>query len=204
MEKHIKKIDQFIGVYDNFILPGSCERIINWFENQKQFQDTVKRIDQNLADYDANDEALSINQYNYDVHIDIIKDVIANFKLTLFDYLKETQALKYMGVSQVYYESFKIQKTVPGGGYHIWHVEKNFNYEMLRRALAFIIYLNDVEDGGETEFLKQSVRIKPKTGRVVIWPAAFPFIHRGNPPLKQTKYILTSWISGEIRENIQL
>lgn len=203
MEKSNKKIDQFIGTYDNFILPASCERIINWFENQKQFQDTVKRTDQNLADYDANDEALSIGQYNYGVHFDVIKDVIANFKLTLFDYLKETQALKYMGVSKAYYEPFKIQKTLPGGGYHIWHIEKNFNYEMLRRALAFIIYLNDVEDGGETEFLKQSVRIKPKTGRVVIWPAAFPFIHRGNPPLKQTKYILTSWVSGEIRDSIE-
>ena len=37
-------------------------------------------------------------------------------------------------------------------------------------------------------------RIKPKTGRIVIWPAGFPYVHRGNPPLSGEKYILTSWM----------
>ena len=29
---------------------------------------------------------------------------------------------------------------------------------------------------------------------IVIWPAAFPYVHRGNPPLSGEKYILTSWM----------
>ena len=45
--------------------------------------------------------------------------------------------------------------------------------EGLQRALVYSIYLNDVEDGGETEFLHFSQRVKPKKGRLVIWPAAF-------------------------------
>ena len=56
------------------------------------------------------------------------------------------------------------------------------------------IYLNDVKEGGETEFLHFSKRVKPKTGRIVIWPAGFPYVHRGNPPLSGEKYILTSWM----------
>ena len=52
----------------------------------------------------------------------------------------------------------------------------------------------DIEEGGETEFLHFSKRVKPKTGRIVIWPAAFPYVHRGNPPLAGEKYILTSWM----------
>ena len=36
--------------------------------------------------------------------------------------------------------------------------------------------------------------IKPKTGRIVIWPAGFPYVHRGNSPLSGKKYILTSWM----------
>ena len=70
---------------------------------------------------------------------------------------------------------------------------------MLKRVLAYSIYLNDVEEGGETEFLYQSVRVKPVKGRMVIWPAYFPFVHRGNPPLKGEKYLLTSWLSGIFR-----
>ncbi len=39
------------------------------------------------------------------------------------------------------------------------------------------------------------MRVKPKKGRIVMWPAAFPYVHRGNPPLKEEKYILTSWMT---------
>jgi hypothetical protein len=60
--------------------------------------------------------------------------------------------------------------------------------------MAFTIYLNDVEEGGETEFLYQSIRVKPKKGRIVIWPSGFPFIHRGNPPISGEKYLITSWM----------
>ena len=54
-----------------------------------------------------------------------------------------------------------------------------------------------MSEGGETEFLYQHKRIKPEKGKLIIWPANFPFVHRGNPPLNQEKYILTSWLSAE-------
>ena len=91
----------------------------------------------------------------------------------------------------------KIQKTLPGEGYHIWHCEwggGTGNLEVYLRGLVYTIYLNDVEEGGETEFLHFSQRVKPKKGRIVIWPASFPYVHRGNPPLSGEKYILTSWL----------
>jgi hypothetical protein len=57
-----------------------------------------------------------------------------------------------------------------------------------------MVYLNDIEDGGETEFLYLSKRVKPVTGRVLLWPAGYTHTHRGNPPLKDTKYIITGWV----------
>ena len=64
-----------------------------------------------------------------------------------------------------------------------------------RRVLVNMMYLNDVDEGGETEFLYQSMRVQPKKGRVVIWPAGFTHTHRGNPPLAGEKYIATAWYS---------
>ena len=32
-----------------------------------------------------------------------------------------------------------------------------------------MIYLNDIEDGGETEFLYQGVRVPPVKGRLIVW-----------------------------------
>jgi hypothetical protein len=93
-----------------------------------------------------------------------------------------------------YFTCLKIQKTLPTEGYHVWHIEHGKGFDNEPRAFVFSIYLNDVEDGGETEFLHFSKRVKPKTGRIVIWPAGFPYVHRGNPPLSGETYILTSWM----------
>jgi hypothetical protein len=57
-----------------------------------------------------------------------------------------------------------------------------------------ILYLNDVEEGGETEFLYFSKRVKPKQGTLLLFPASFTHTHRGNPPLSGTKYIMNTWL----------
>ena len=90
--------------------------------------------------------------------------------------------------------SAKIQKTMPSQGYHVWHCE-NSAIENSGRVLAWILYLNDVDEGGETEFLYLSKRIAPKQGRLVIFPAGWTHTHRGNPPLSGCKYIVTSWVT---------
>ncbi|GLS24448.1 2OG-Fe(II) oxygenase [Marinibactrum halimedae] len=83
------------------------------------------------------------------------------------------------------------------GGYPYWHSEifpQMPHNEALHRALLFMFYLNDVEEGGETEFYYQDKTIVPKAGRMVIAPAGFTHTHRGNVPRSGDKYILTSWI----------
>ena len=83
------------------------------------------------------------------------------------------------------------------GGYYYWHSEIypcDPAAETLHRVLLFMFYLNDVERGGETEFLYQERKLKPTSGTMVIAPAGFTHTHRGNVPESQDKYILTSWI----------
>ena len=85
------------------------------------------------------------------------------------------------------------------GGYYHWHSE---NYpqkndpkcEALHRVLLFMYYLNDVNEGGETEFYYQEKRFKPKRGQLLIAPSSFTHTHKGNIPVSNDKYILTSWV----------
>ena len=87
--------------------------------------------------------------------------------------------------------ALKMQRTDPGQGYHIWHHE-NDGYEDRHRCLAFSIYLNDIEDAGETEFLYLKRRVKPERNKCVIWPAGFTHVHRGNVVHgTKSKYIIT-------------
>ena len=87
----------------------------------------------------------------------------------------------------------KIQMTKPSEGYHVWHCE-NSGLITKGRFLTWILYLNDIEEGGETELIHLSKRISPKTGRLVIFPAGWTHAHRGNPPLSNNKYIATGWM----------
>ncbi len=83
------------------------------------------------------------------------------------------------------------------GNYNYWHCEvypQLPQNEPLHRTLLFMFYLNDVAEGGQTEFYYQNKAIQPKTGRMVIAPAYFTHTHRGCTPVSNDKYILTSWI----------
>lgn len=74
-----------------------------------------------------------------------------------------------------------------------------------QRTWTFMIYLNDVEQGGETDFPEIQERISPMKGVAVVWknsdgtgtenPAA---LHAGMPVLKGRKVIITKWF----RENV--
>ena len=83
------------------------------------------------------------------------------------------------------------------GGYPHWHSEQYpqaDHHEALHRVVFYMFYLNDVAEGGETEFFYQNKKISPKKGTMVIAPAGFTHSHRGNIPKSEDKYIATSWI----------
>ena len=141
------------------------------------------------------DEQFFANGANIEVWWRDLNSMIMNFNTAWNHYAQHTGAKQAYGDHDFHFASVKIQKTLPTEGYHVWHIEHNKGFEMESRAFVYSIYLNDVKDGGETEFLHFSKRVKPKKGRIVIWPAAFPYLHRGNPPLSGKKYLLTSWLT---------
>ena len=197
MKIKINNIENFIGVYDNYITKEQCNNAIKLFENQNKFNNTLNRMSfENSSILQKQDKQFFVSESNLDFWWEELKTMIFNFDIAWKHYLQNTGAAESydMNLDDFNFTRLKIQKTLPTEGYHIWHVEHGKSYEMEARAFVFSIYLNDVEEGGETEFLHFSKRVKPKAGRIVIWPAAFPYLHRGNSPLSGEKYILTSWM----------
>lgn len=99
---------------------------------------------------------------------------------------------------------YNFQKYTPGHHYSRWHCENNGKNPFDTRVLAFMTYLNTVNDGGETEFLYQNAKIKPKKGKTLVWPAYFTHTHRGLPSNTKTKYIVTGWVKFEPWEDVNL
>ena len=122
------------------------------------------------------------------------------------NYLKELQSVldpyveKYKFCNA--YAPFKITEDVnvqyykPNEGFYPWHTERYDNsYPNTARHLVFMTYLNDVDDGGETEFYYQELKVKPRKGLTLIWPADWTHTHRGITSPTQDKYIVTGWFS---------
>ena len=198
MQEKKVNIKDFIGVYDGYIPDQACDEAIELFNKYQEFNKVFSRFTSEGATQDfKNDKQLFCTGdvlTDQEFNVNKLKLLMINFDTALKHYYTETNVKKYTA-EDIITDHVKIQKTIPAQGYHVWHVEHAAERDMAKRVLVYSIYLNTVEDGGETEFLYQSQRVKPVKGRIVIWPAGFPYVHRGNPPLSGEKYIVTSWIS---------
>lgn len=90
-----------------------------------------------------------------------------------------------------------IQRSIVGQQYN-WH--SDFVHPIMgyfgakTRLLTCILYLNDMEDdaGGCTEFTCGRI-VKPKKGKVLIFPSTIQYLHRGTIVKKGSKYIVTTF-----------
>ena len=87
----------------------------------------------------------------------------------------------------------------PNEGYHILHCDwATAKPHTAMRSCIAMVYLNDVHIGGETEFYHQGMSIQPTQGTLVIWPAFFTHLHKGHPPISNSKYIINQWLISRI------
>lgn len=184
-----------------FFTPEECESYIEYFEEMSCSGMILNRIDNdNRLPDDVSDDhffyhapqVIRMSGAGY-----LVKNFMDKFWTRVYpEYTKKYSILSKGPRHGIY--SLKCQRIKVGDGYHSWHYEnagRNYNYA--DRLLTFIVYLNDVEEGGETEFLYYPARIKPKQGSLVLFPGHFTHTHRGNQPLSNTKYILTGWMEYE-------
>jgi hypothetical protein len=183
-------MNNFIEIYSNRLPAYWCEEVIKLFNDYDSKGLTTNRQRQDkVSTLEKEDDILFCNWY------DIRPHYYNFFNEALWkaynEYANKYGILKECGHHHTY--QMKIQKIKQGQGYHTWHSEA-MDRESCHRVLAWTCYLNDTFEAGETEFLYQNMRYKPHQGDIVLFPAAFTHVHRGNPPINGTKYIITGWI----------
>lgn len=182
----------FIGIYRNVFTQKSTNELISYFDKLEEDDHAAVWISDEHYGGGCNrlDTAVAVEQVSekwYDIINESVYECLKKYKKKYFS----MQAMKHLRLTSPY---IKVQKTYPHGGYHVWHYEVD-NIDNIGRSLAWILYLNDVPEGeGETEFLFQGLRIQPKQGTLIMWPAQFTHTHRGNPVYNCVKYIATGWI----------
>ena len=184
--------DNFNGIeeYRNVFPIEYCKQLIETFEQRAQMQ-----LTEHQTGFKNQDERIFMDLSNHNNMFHIDADLCKFFYQTVVKTYEEKYGKKYDSLRAVVRHSPKgmsIQKTRPHQGYHAWHCE-SADLCTSARVMAYTLYLNSVEEGGETEFLYQGVKIKPEPGKLVFFPAYYTHPHRGNPIYKGVKYIVSGW-----------
>lgn len=189
--------DGFIGIYNDVYPNGYCKHLISEFDRLEKDSVGSNRWESEKApESKKNDYQINLDLQGHSTYDFENKKIVSMF----FDGLQlcyDEYTLKFSSLQngKIRGNAMKMQRTPPGGGYHVWHSEQNNGYQA-SRVLVYMLYLNTLEpnEAGETEFLYQQQRFRPMENQMVLWPASFTHTHRGNTVFgKRSKYVVTGW-----------
>lgn len=181
----------FIYEKHNALTKEQCEDLINIFEENNKYQvegligNGINKSVKESTDFHFDDDNLKIVQRIYGERI---PDMLDAMLVEMYKYMDKFPIFEMTTVS---IDSFNLQKYEPGQGFHKWHYESTTDKI---RLFVWMIYLNDVPDGG-TQFMMQERTVKAEQGKLLFFPADWTYTHKGEVSNTTTKYILTGWIS---------
>jgi|TARA_B110001452_G_C15069487_1_gene373273 hypothetical protein len=185
------KSPNFIGSW-NLEDNDMCENIIKFFDEnislqQKGITDSgVNEKIKKTIDITINPDSLKEPKYF------LFNEYFKKLNECFIDYKEEYKFIKTF-LKKAHIGHFNIQKYSPGDHFSRLHSERT-GISNLHRIFAWMTYLNDVQDGGTTDFDYYGISVKPETGKTLIWPAEWTHAHTGSILNSGSKYIITGWI----------
>ena len=129
-----------------------------------------------------------IKEKDYEIFNEYFKNLHECFN----DYKEQYYFLKTF-IKKIDIGPFNIQRYLAGDHFAKVHSERT-SISTLHRLFAWMTYLNDVDDGGTTDFDYYKIKIKPECGKTLIWPAEWTHAHTGSVLKSGKKYIITGWL----------
>ncbi|MBE90271.1 MAG: 2OG-Fe(II) oxygenase [Rhodospirillaceae bacterium] len=170
-----------------------CDDIVRFFDAKKDQQDDgsvglgiVDKTVKNSTDLVIQPRDLENKEYApLNAYIDQLYQC----------YLAYTEEWPFIAsfVSRLHIGRFNIQRYDQDGHFNQVHSERT-SLNTIHRLLVWMTYLDDVPDGGETEFIHYGLKIRPEKGKTLIWPAEWTHAHRCCPVIKVPKHVITGWM----------
>lgn len=209
-------LDRYIYINEKSLSKDLCDEIITKFEEQEEnkgpghtFGGVIPKI-KDTTDYD-----IEINNPKWSrIRETLIAELINNIKIYAsnlespmyhsqpedirdVNHIPKKYNFKELEINGLIFETIMVQKYKSNKGRYVYHNDFSSEVDKKRyRVLTYIYYLNDVEEGGETQFW-DNYKIKPQKGKLVLFPASWTYPHSGLMPLSHDKYIITGWIYKE-------
>ena len=137
-------------------------------------------------------------EYRITNWITLPPDVVASASNALRDFYNLELKKNYKKtISNI--EGPQFLEYLPGGKYEEHNdAEEYTNGELHRvcpRDLTVLIYVNDDYEGGELEFTKIGLKIKPLAKTLIAFPSYIEYSHKVHPVITGTRYSLVFWIN---------
>lgn len=136
-----------------------------------------------------------------DIRNNTLIDITPSFDMDIIWWQTSQKLWEYgIGYSHFYrtgfsgMESPQLLQYEKGQGFYVPHSDNSMNYP---RNFSSILYLNDVEEGGETCFTRFDISVKPKAGRLILFPANFIYEHEAKMPISGPKNVIVTWYRPE-------
>lgn len=175
-------MDYFIKIYENAIPDNLCDELVNYYNSN------------NSARFDLDWRkcgciSLYTDNILYNSIVNYIKQYYDKYRN---DITNDGGASTTYGISKLELPNiFKYIYNSDNPEFFSCHADA-WNFDSSSRQISIIIYLSDVEEGGETYFPLYKINVKPKKGRLLIFPSSFCFMHEGCKVIKGEKYIMVS------------
>lgn len=179
-------LQDYCVVKDDMLDPLVCDTLIDVFRQNTHLHER----------YDNNKKP-NFTQLNFTKNKTLAPDIhdylVYAGKGILGLYKKQVPESSYWP-NKVVFEDFRIKHYASNGRDEFdMHVDA-ISESTAKRYLVFFWYLNDVEEGGTTEFPQLNVIVQPKKARCLMFPPMWLFPHRGAPVTKGEKFLLSSYL----------
>lgn len=193
-------MDPFIVEYKNTLTPEFCDEIIQTYEVEQDKHAGMTSSGLNLDIKHTVDYKISLNP-NSDLWKDIdiklyriLQEYLQNYVTSLKTLFFPTSEYKFFVNNILSENGYQIQRYRKNIGKFTYHNDFSVDFSLYRyRAIVYLWYLNDVDEGGETEFLGGKYSVKPEKGKLIFFPASWTYPHMGRIPISNDKYIITGW-----------
>ncbi len=176
-------MENFICKFKKSLSNEKCKDLIDLFK-----KDELKK---KIRKGPINEYTKVNNTYFYEFFsMKVTEAIIKELEKPITLYLNK---FKFLSEKSLKIEEYcNLQKYIPGNSYTKEHCENSGEPNHLRN-LAWMFYLNDINDEGGTFFPSQNLTLTPHAGDLYIWPAYWTHSHRGIPSKTEEKFILTGW-----------
>jgi len=180
-------MERWIKTYPKIFSKEECAGLIEWFEILDESKQLVHTKLEGHREFDE----VNLNDFREQT-LKMQLDVYKRFDDILERYKQDVKVHKKALPEKSTWEELRIKRYRSGVGNFLDHVDVG-DYISARRFLVFFVYLNNVEEGGETEFPTLDLQVSPERGTILVFPSTWTFLHRGNVPISNDKYILGSY-----------